>query len=417
MDDTQPIVPIPAESHAGAAPRLIKFLMFFGAVVLVSVAAIIALWPQAKLETNQVLSPTITGVPSSTQPASSLGIASVEYATPLPSPPPPIDIPPVQWVRPTAAAQDVLSALNAPLPDQQPGTVAIARQINPLTIQPVRSRDTVINYLVKRGDNLQSIAQRFGLDESTIIWSNARFYVNAMRVGMELTIPPVDGVYHSVQQPQTIQAIADQYAVDPYAIIDAEYNGLFGTLPESMLPEGMHVVVPGGTGSTEPIYWDPGIEMAAGDVTSGGSSAAGYASFGGDDPGSCGRQPVQGGSPPYSASIWANYSITQDFSWSHGGIDLAVPPGTSVYAAGGGTVVFAGWSSWGYGYAVVIAHGSTMSIYGHLNGPLVACGQVVSAGQGIGVTGNTGRSSGPHLHFEIRGADGKPVNPWDYQSF
>jgi len=89
----------------------------------------------------------------------------------------------------------------------------------------------------------------------------------------------------------------------------------------------------------------------------------------------------------------------------------------ALFAAGGGTVIFKGWSTWGYGYTVVIAHGGTLSIYGHLNGAFVGCGETVTAGQNIAVSGNSGRSSGPHLHFEIRGPGGAPVNPWDYQGF
>jgi murein DD-endopeptidase MepM/ murein hydrolase activator NlpD len=240
-----------------------------------------------------------------------------------------------------------------------------------------------------------------------------------MRVGMDLTILPVDGVYHRTQEPQTVSDIAKLYDVDPYVIIDSEYNTLFGATAETVLPTGLYVVVPGGTGSKEPIYWDPGIVMTTDTGTSGSGVNAGtsYASFAVGDPGSCGRQAVVGGSPPYTAPIWRNYSITQDFTWNHGGIDLAVPVGTLVYAAGGGTVIFSGWSTWGYGYTVVVAHGGTLSLYGHLNGAFVSCGEVVTAGQNIAVSGTSGRSSGPHLHFEIRGSGGAPDNPWNYQSF
>jgi murein DD-endopeptidase MepM/ murein hydrolase activator NlpD len=152
-------------------------------------------------------------------------------------------------------------------------------------------------------------------------------------------------------------------------------------------------------------------------VGAGITVGAEVAAFAIGDPGSCGKQVVSGGSPPVSPPIYARYRITQDFSWNHGGIDLAVPPGTPVFAAGGGTVIFSGMSTWGYGYTVVIAHGSTLSLYGHLNGAFVSCGETVAAGQNIAVTGNSGRSSGPHLHFEIRGPGGVPVNPWNYQSF
>ena len=181
----------------------------------------------------------------------------------------------------------------------------------------------------------------------------------------------------------------------------------------------MYVVVPGGTGSTAPIYWDPGITITSASGAPGAlESAHGYATFGAaDDPGSCGRQPVYNATLPVGSPIYRNYRITQDFSWNHGGIDLAVPAGTPVFAAGGGTVIFSGWSSWGYGYTVVVAHGGSLTVYGHLNGAFVGCGEVVEQGQNIAVTGNSGRSSGPHLHFEIRGSDGRPTSPWNYQSF
>ncbi len=347
-----------------------------------------------------------------------LGIAAVTYPTPLPTQPPEPTRPPLNWERPTAEPQVVAAALDASALGAAPGEV-IGRVDGPLTILPQRSRSTVITYSVKKGDNLGTIAKTFGITENTIIWSNDRFYVNAMRVGLKLNILPVDGVYHHVNEPQTIADIADLYEVGPYDIIDSEYNSLFGATPETILPEGLYVVVPGGTGSTEPIYWDPGITMTTASGQPGAlTSAHGYASFGAaDDAGSCGREPVYNATLPVGAPIWRGYRITQDFSWNHGGIDLAVPAGTPVYAAGGGTVIFNGWSSWGYGYTVVIAHGGSLTLYGHLNGSFVRCGEVVEQGQNIAVSGNSGNSSGPHLHFEIRGPDGRPTSPWNYQKF
>jgi hypothetical protein len=363
--------------------------------------------------------PVIPTAPPETEP---LGIAAVDYPTPLPTLPPTQVAAPVNWVRPTADAVAIAAALDAPVADSsRPGT--IQRVLEPLTIIPARSRSTVITYAVQRNDTLQTIAGMFGLQESTIIWSNDRFYVNAMRVGLELNILPVDGVYHQVQEPQSIASIAELYEVDPYTIIDSECNSLFGMTPETVLPPEMYVVVPGGQGSTEPIYWDPGVVVSttstdgSNPVGAGVTAGTNFASFAVGDPGSCGKQPIVAGSMPVSAPLYASYKISQDFSWVHGGIDLAVPAGTPVFAAGGGTVIFSGLSTWGYGYTVVIAHGGSLSLYGHLNGAFVGCGETVSAGQNIAVTGNSGRSSGPHLHFEIRGPGGAPVNPWDYQGF
>ncbi len=388
------------------------------ALVVLAVVAAVLLWTN---EDDNSPRPAFTP----TDHDSPLGIAEIEYATatPSPTPPPQPTIPPLDWIRPTAGPQEIAAALDTTVAGQ---TDPFQRESDPLTILPLRSRSTVVTYAVESGDTLRTIAEKFGVEQNTIIWSNDRFYVNAMRVGMELTIPPVDGVYLHVQGPETVAEIAQTYEVDPYTIIDSEYNGLFGASPQTVLPQGLYVVVPGGTGSTEPIYWDPGIVMKAGSsFTTDGSNPVGAgirtggetASFAVGDPGSCGEQTVSGGSPPTGAPIWDKYTITQDYTWNHSGIDLAVPAGTRVYSAGSGTVIFSGWSTWGYGYTVVIAHGSTLTIYGHLNGAFVGCGQIVSAGQNIAVTGSSGRSSGPHLHFEIRGPGGVPVSPWDYQSF
>lgn len=100
-------------------------------------------------------------------------------------------------------------------------------------------------------------------------------------------------------------------------------------------------------------------------------------------------------------------------STNHGAIDWAVPIGTSVAASNAGTVAFAGWAS-GYGYAVYINHeDGKQTRYGHLSKVLVKAGQTVSQGEKIALSGNTGRSTGPHLHFEIR-IGGQPVNPLKY---
>jgi murein DD-endopeptidase MepM/ murein hydrolase activator NlpD len=389
--------------------------MVIAAVALVMIAGWIVFHSGGDRETPSA------NVPPTSAP---LGIAAVDYATPVPTHPPQQPVAPVNWARPTADSAAIAAALDAPLAVAAAEEPAIQRDIDPLTILPARSRSSVITYTVKRGDNLRSIAEMFGLEQSTIIWSNERFYINAMRVGLELNILPVNGVYHKVEEPQTIASIADTYEVDPYVIIDSEYNALFGTTPTTILPAGMAVVVPGGKGSEEPVFWDPGVVVAA-NYTVDGSNPIGkginagttYASFAIGDPGSCGEQPVVGGSSPTGPPLYAHYGISQDFGFPHGGIDLEVKEGTPVFAAGGGTVIFVGWSTWGYGYTVVIAHGGTLSIYGHLNGAFVGCGQVVERGQNIAVTGNSGRSSGPHLHFEIRGPTGVPVNPWEFQSF
>jgi len=95
----------------------------------------------------------------------------------------------------------------------------------------------------------------------------------------------------------------------------------------------------------------------------------------------------------------------------HTGIDLSASVGTPVYAANSGPVLFSGFSSWGYGEAIVLAHGPFLStLYGHLSARFAACGQYINVGTVIGQVGSTGNSTGPHLHFEIRSED-TPQNP------
>jgi murein DD-endopeptidase MepM/ murein hydrolase activator NlpD len=95
---------------------------------------------------------------------------------------------------------------------------------------------------------------------------------------------------------------------------------------------------------------------------------------------------------------------------------LGAPIGTTVFAADGGTVIFAGWSNWGYGNSIVVAHGRLITLYGHLSRIGVTCGQGVSQGTPIGAVGSTGNSSGPHLHFEVRVGE-TPDNPENYLTF
>jgi murein DD-endopeptidase MepM/ murein hydrolase activator NlpD len=122
-------------------------------------------------------------------------------------------------------------------------------------------------------------------------------------------------------------------------------------------------------------------------------------------------KPISGGTQ--SSGFGARSAPTKGASTYHKGIDWATPTGTTVYASNAGTVSFAGWAS-GYGYAVFIEHADgKQTRYGHLSKVLVSAGQTVSQGQKIALSGNTGVSTGPHVHFEIR-INGTAVNPLKY---
>lgn len=99
---------------------------------------------------------------------------------------------------------------------------------------------------------------------------------------------------------------------------------------------------------------------------------------------------------------------------THPGLDLAAGLGDPVYAADAGVAVYAGWNDQGYGELIILDHGNGWhSLYAHLSRIDLACGQSVAAGVVIGLAGGTGHATGPHLHFELRGAAGR-VNPWRY---
>ncbi len=133
---------------------------------------------------------------------------------------------------------------------------------------------------------------------------------------------------------------------------------------------------------------------------------------------SSGVVPAPTGRASAAGFVWPVHGIlTSGFGWRwgrmHEGIDLAVPSGTPVVAAASGTVVVAGWLG-GYGNLVVIDHGNGIATaYGHNTSVTVGYGQSVAQGQLVAYSGNTGHSTGPHVHFEVR-VSGSPVDPLGY---
>lgn len=127
---------------------------------------------------------------------------------------------------------------------------------------------------------------------------------------------------------------------------------------------------------------------------------------------SSGKAPNTGISFAYPVAS-PNISSGYGSRWgrTHKGLDFAAATGTNIYASAGGTVTFSGWNSGGFGYLVIISHGNgTQTYYAHCSKLLCSVGQTVSQGQLIAKVGNTGRSFGSHLHFEIR-VNGVSYNP------
>jgi murein DD-endopeptidase MepM/ murein hydrolase activator NlpD len=339
--------------------------------------------------------------------------STVGPATSTPVPPTPA---PVTSLTSTDVPPELVADLLRHPGDTVAPADAIFRMQNAFTIAPASVRSGVVTYTIQPGDDLTKIADRFGLTKETLIWNNDGIYVNRLLPGDTLNILPEDGVLHKTAGDETIQAIADKYKVSPYVIIDSEYNLLLrNAKPTTLLPAGITVMVPGGTSTKQAVYWNPGIQFQGASSSGSDGSSGGSVSFGGG-PGSCGAQPNGGGTGRLVVPLPPVYTVARGFSPTHSGIDLDAPAGTTVFAADGGTVIFAGWSNWGYGYSIVIAHGRLMTLYGHLSRIGVDCGQTVSQGTPIGAVGSSGNSTGPHLHFEVRVGE-TPDNPENYLTF
>lgn len=403
LADTGPSRAIRDADLLPAWRRSVGFLSLVGAVILTIATTLVLLLPN-----EETPDPVVPTQPNPTLPAATI--------PPQPTTAPGETAVPVA-VLPTMSAEEAAALLAAPVTllntEAETDRIQVVRDFyNPFTIIPDRPRNEVIQYTVESGDTIFRIAERFGLKPESIAWANDRSLLGGLRPGRVINILPVDGAYWTVTEPETVASIAARFQVDPYAIIDSEFNDLFGVTPNTVLPSNSRVVVPGG--QAEQIVWNPVVERTEGDSSSGNVARISFAS---GEPGSCGLVDNPGGSGGWVRPVAAgSYQWSQGYSSYHTGVDLAGSVGTPIYAANGGTVIFAGWNSFGYGYAVVLAHGPYTTVYGHLSAINVGCGQYVQAGQVIAAMGSSGQSSGPHLHFEIRYND-IPQDPTYTMSF
>ena len=250
-----------------------------------------------------------------------------------------------------------------------PGTLADIEE------QPQSSQISV--YTVREGDTLSGIAKMFKVSINTIIWAND-IKGRVIHPGDMLVILPVTGIRHTIAKGETLASIAKTYKGDAAEI--ASYNELSGG---GALAVGTVIIIPDGEVPAPSVPSKSGSGTARLHGT-GGPSYQGYYQW-----------PVTGG------------VLTQSL---HGfnGIDIGAQSGTSIVASAEGTVIIArgggGWNG-GYGNYVVIQHSNgTQTLYAHASQILVTVGDHVSQGQTIALIGRTGRATGNHLHFEIRGA-------------
>jgi murein DD-endopeptidase MepM/ murein hydrolase activator NlpD len=289
----------------------------------------------------------------------------------------------------------------------------LAREADLHTILPVRqARYEVIEYTVESGDSIFSIADKFNLKPESLLWGN-RYTLgddpHFILPGQKLNILPVDGIYHQWSAGESLSRVAEVYGVTPEDIIDWPSNNLnvdqIGDLSNPNIPENTMLVIPGGKG--EFTDWrTPRISR---------DEPATAKNLG---PGACtGSYDGVTGTLTFIWPTTERYLSGFDYSpeTNHFGIDIAGDLGNPILAADHGVVVYAGWNDYGYGEMIVIDHGSGwQTLYAHLNQVNVLCGQEVYQGDTIGLMGSTGKSTGPHLHFEMRGDDYGRVNPWDF---
>lgn len=314
-------------------------------------------------------------------------------------------------ILPTAAIDEASVALLTPIAQDTESSDGSIQRVNlPFTQRMGESGGVstqLVSYTVQTGDTLEAIKSAFELEDlCSIIWSNDRNKVSPLRPGVVINIPPIDGYYARIRTPITIAELAESTGVAPETIINSVYNPLLeGASPENIIPEGAGIMIPGGNGGNCNIWAaanpaDPNAPSGpGGDIL---NYIRFYGLLGCDVTIQPGSFPVN---VPYNGTFW------QGFSAAHTGVDLSGNTGDPIRAAGGGTVIFSGWNDYGYGYTVAIAHGSTFTIYAHLNNTAVSCGQQVSSLQTIGYLGSSGNSSGPHLHFEIRNSNFDPLDP------
>ena len=290
---------------------------------------------------------------------------------------------------------------------------SIVPDVNPETYQGKLPEHTdLVSYTVKANDTPIKIAEKFQIKPETILGGNPQLSEEAglLQVGRELIILPVDGVLHDVHRDDTLETIAEQYGIAAEKIIAYAPNNL--EFPYRLYP-GTKILVPGAM--REVFQWNPPApkpQLQASTTkktttsrnnttTSKNNSASNWAY----------QAPVVGS----NRYIWPVYgSLTQVFWAAHPAIDIGVGVGTPVYAADGGTVTYAAWSPYCYGNLVVINHGNgSETLYAHLSSFNAYYGKNVRQGALIGYSGNTGCSTGPHLHFEIR-VGGRRYNPLGY---
>lgn len=235
---------------------------------------------------------------------------------------------------------------------------------------PVSGRVSL--YVVRGGDNLSLIAKLFGVSVNTILWANDIEAANTIKVGQVLVILPVTGVRYTVKSGDTLVSIAKKFKGSEEEI--SRFNGL----TNGKLIVGQEIIIPDG----EAPYSPPAVQTQGFVSGFGGPNYSGYY-----------LRPIEGGRKSQGLH-------------GYNGVDLATYCGAPIVAAATGDVMIArSYGPGGYGKYIVISHlNGTQTLYAHNSENIVTPGWHVVKGQVIGYVGTTGKSTGCHVHFEVRGA-------------
>lgn len=246
-------------------------------------------------------------------------------------------------------------------------------------------------YTVEDNDTIAGIASKFGISTNTVLWANGLGGNDVIKVGDHITILPTTGVLHKVTSGETVLEIANEYNAKASEII--AYNNLGENASVSI---GQQLIIPEG-------YIAP--REVPKTVSQNTRIARDTAE---DEP----TPPPKDTKSTGDGFVWPTTTnhLSQHFKWGHTGIDIDNRSKPAIFAAQSGTVEFTGWLG-GYGNLIIINHGGGLTTYyAHLEKFYVTSGEKVAKGAAIAKMGSTGRSTGPHLHFEVR-SGGRPINP------
>ncbi len=278
-----------------------------------------------------------------------------------------------------------VSSTTAPIADDNTLSPEMASESEAANSEPHNTQISV--YTVREGDTISSVAKMFNVSVNTILWANDLTSKSYLREGQTLAILPVTGITYTIKKGDTIQGIAKRYSADVGDILN--YNDITLASPlaigdQLLLPDA-EIATPVliSTAKSTPAKVKVGSEPMLDDVSNWPSYSGYY---------SC---PIPGA------------RLSQGLH-GHNAVDLAIARGTPIRAAAAGTVIIArangAWNG-GYGNFIVILHGnSTQTLYAHMSKSAVSAGETVSKNEIIGYVGMTGLTTGPHVHFEVRGA-------------